>query len=167
MLFKSSHDSGGRLVEIRHQIPGRTRLRVPALVKSPDLEAQIAVALGALDGVQGVRPNPSCASFVLHHRPDVRPSRETLANVLRPILMPSMPSAPSPAPSHARRRPVQPSTSGRGARAAGLRPGSCPICRLKLEAARWILSDVWRCWREHWTQRLRARLVASFALFRP
>lgn len=161
---RQSHEG---LVEIRHQIPGRTRLRVPILSRVPNLEGPVAAALATVDGVHRVRLNSACASLVLHHCPDFTPTHDHLKRTLKPILAPTasigqpIPKAPQ-RPEKARTR-----SSVRTQRTTGSLSAACPICQLKLRATRWILNDVWRCWRDHWTQRLRGCLVASLALFRP
>lgn len=143
-----------------HQVPGRIRLRLPALRKHADLDERVVRALQDIDGVYAVRSNPACASLVIHYRGASAPGQETLLAALRPIIK------PSPNPARPQLRPEkQMSRTNRAHDKATRTPlADCPICRLKLTAARWILSDVWRCWRDHWTQRLRTRLAASFAL---
>lgn len=168
MLFPASGSRGEALVQICHQLPGRTRLRVPAVIRSPRLESQVVAALTGIDGVLRVRLNPACASLVLHHRTDCAPTLSGLQAALRPILKPA-PSSMAPAGTKSVRCHVQ--AASRRAAGAKREDGqlalACPICQLKLKAARWILTDVWRCWRDHWAQRLRGHWLASLALFRP
>ncbi|AHF05383.1 hypothetical protein MARPU_04735 [Marichromatium purpuratum 984] len=44
--------------------------------------------------------------------------------------------------------------------------GDCPLCRLKLKAARWIMADVWRCWQERTRARVRTLMVTAFSPLR-
>ncbi|AFL75986.1 HMA2 domain-containing protein [Thiocystis violascens] len=151
--------------EICHRIPGRMRLRIPALQENAALGARMAGALRALDGVQAMRINPACASLVLYHRPAHRLTPDILAQALQPLL----PSTVSPPGLHPGLRPAKPPT--RSAQRSLQRPSPpsappaptpCILCRMKLNATRWILADVWRCWRQHFTQRMRAVLVTAF-----
>lgn len=167
MLLQRSRSRGGVRVEICHQIPGRTRLRVPTLVEAPGLEGRIAASLEAVDGVDRVRLNRACASLVLHHRSDFIPTRDLLKRTLTPILAPTPPVAPPKSKAARPSGKERPRPAARAKRAGGQPSASCPICQLKLRAARWILTDVWRCWRDYWAQRLHGRLVASLTLFRP
>jgi hypothetical protein len=52
-------------VEIVHAVPGRLRLRVPALRGQPALADQVVAAGLAHRGVRRVRVNPACASIVV------------------------------------------------------------------------------------------------------
>lgn len=163
-------------IDIRHQVPGRTRVRIAALKTTPRLETRLEAALRALDGVQAVRINATCASVTLYHRLDWSPRREALQAALQPILSPSavqaQPAKDRPGASGRAKALTRSSTPRAALPALGsanahrARPASCPLCQLKLKAARWILADVWRCWREYWTRRLQERFVASLALFR-
>ncbi|EXJ14217.1 hypothetical protein D779_2888 [Imhoffiella purpurea] len=121
-----------------------------------------------------MRLNSGCASLVIHHRPDFTPTRDLLDRALTPILMPAASVAPPPPKvsrraerSRARPEKTRVRVEAPKKRASGQALAACPICQLKLKAARWILTDFWRCWRDHWTQRLHGRLLASVALFRP
>lgn len=157
--------SDAALFAVCHQIPGRMRLRLPILREDPRLDGRVVVALRGLDGVYAVRSNLACASLIIHHRGPSAPAHETLLNVLRPIINASAPpTMPQSKPTRAVPRPNPARFSIEPARQ---RPADCSICRLRLSATRWLLADVWRCWRDQWTLSLRARLIASLALFRP
>lgn len=173
MLLPRTRSRGGAVVEICHQIPGRTRLRVPTLCKLPDSQERVTATLGGLDGVYRVQLNKACASLVMHHRPDYTPTHDHLERMLRPILVPTVVApavAVAPPKPKMRKRSGQIKTRTETRTKRTDKPSlaaSCPICQLKLKAARWILNDVWHCWREHWARRLHGRLVASLTLFRP
>ena len=152
------------MFEICHRIPGRMRLRVPILMKTPALGRRLEVALRGLDGVQEVRSNPACASLVMYHRLSRAPTPDDLARVLQPLIEP------------ARRRPQQVSRVQPGSQPlvvthrvpkrpaptlAKSRLAPCRLCQLKLTAACWILADVWRCWRRSLTQRMRTLLISA------
>jgi hypothetical protein len=57
------------MVKIRHQLPGRLRLGVPALRKEPQLTEPLLAALRRHPGVRQVRANPACASLVVSFVP--------------------------------------------------------------------------------------------------
>lgn len=167
MLLPKTRSRRDDLIEVCHQIPGRLRLRVPALKQAPGLEEAVAAALASIRGVYRVRLNRACVSLVVYHGTELALTREDLKRALRPLLAPSVSGVfPRPDPLHSARwvKPDPERVPKRPRRTLG---DSCPICQLKLKAARWILSDVWRCWRDHWAQRLHGRLLASIALFRP
>lgn len=73
-------------LEIRHQIPGRIRLHVPALRDDPLLSRYLTQALIQIEGVRGVRWNPACASLVVRHRRSGPLTQEELDQVLQPVL---------------------------------------------------------------------------------
>jgi Cu2+-exporting ATPase len=52
---------------IVHSIPGRARLRVPAVRPAATVAGALERALAQLNGVEGVRVNRSCASVVVQH----------------------------------------------------------------------------------------------------
>jgi hypothetical protein len=73
-------------LEIRHQIPGRIRLHVPALRDDPLLSERLTQALIQIEGVRGVRWNPAGASLVVWHRRAGPLTQEELSQVLHPAL---------------------------------------------------------------------------------
>lgn len=152
--------------EVCHRIPGRMRLRIPALLEDDALGPRLAKALQALEGVQATRLNPACASLVLYHRPTHPLTPDSLVQALQPILPPRIrPASPNAltVPTRTGRYPAP-----RTARPSVPAPQqNCILCRMKLTAARWILADVWRCWRQHFTQRLRSTLIAALLPLRP
>ncbi len=56
-------------VEVVHSVPGRLRLRVPALESQPDLAERILSAGMAYPGVRSVRVNLWCASVAVEYQP--------------------------------------------------------------------------------------------------
>lgn len=156
--------------EIRHQIPGRMRLRVPALIQDIEVSPRLERALMAIDGMQSVRCNPGCASLVLQYRSDRPPTQEDLARALGSRALVLTSESPRSRPAHV--APSKPSTGSRKDKGRPLsiprsqpRP-SCRLCQMKLSAARWILADVWRCWTQSFTHRMQAGLLASITLLR-
>ncbi|MGQ9659843.1 MAG: HMA2 domain-containing protein [Thermochromatium sp.] len=73
-------------LEIRHQIPGRIRLHVPALRDDPQLSKCLMRALTQIEGVRGVRWNPACSSLVVWHRRAGPLTQAELDQVLYPVL---------------------------------------------------------------------------------
>lgn len=73
-------------LEIRHQIPGRIRLHVPALRDDPQLSERLTRALTQIEGVRGVRWNPACSSLVVWHRRAGPLTQAELDQVLYPVL---------------------------------------------------------------------------------
>lgn len=188
-------------LEIRHQIPGRIRLHVPALRDDPQLSERLTRALTQIEGVRGVRWNPACSSLVVWHRRSGPLTQAELDQVLYPVLQRAAarqparidssraaPEAPKirtalakriPYPTRSHRlvetaanwRPqlVRPTSwrlplpmSLSAARKVATTPTAKPACRLcqfKLNLARWIFTDVWRCWTNELTtqQRTQAR----------
>ncbi|RNE88658.1 cation-translocating P-type ATPase [Marichromatium sp. AB31] len=55
------------MIQIRHQIPGRIRLRIPALARNRPLADWIEHELGAVPGVEQATCNPGCASLVVRY----------------------------------------------------------------------------------------------------
>ncbi len=167
LLFTKKADDKA-VFEICHQVPGRMRLRLPALLKNPGLEQSVVAALRSGEGISAVRANLTCASLVVHYHGPVAPTRAALLSVLQPIVLPGTASSAGarlaqskpakPQRAVAKSRPARPAL-----KPAGRRLGDCHLCRLKLSAARWIMTDVWRCWRTQWTQ----RLASTLAMLRP
>jgi hypothetical protein len=60
-----------RYIQIAHTIPGRTRLRCPALRSEPDTVARVADALAATSGVHEVTVRPFTGSILIEHDPEV------------------------------------------------------------------------------------------------
>ena len=67
-------------VSIRHDIPGRLRLRIPTL--SGDRDASLTAAMERARGVLFVRVNSKCASMVLRYDPDTT-NRGEILNLAR------------------------------------------------------------------------------------
>jgi len=187
MLYLLGQSRDTHLFTVCHQVSGRTRLRVPAVMQDPSLAARAAAALRELEGVCEVRANAACASLVLRHHHAFAPSATRLAQALRPVLNQSLPEVWSdserskqPPPMKSVQRSKQPppvksvqrskqplpvksvqrSTSASSQR----KTPPCAICQLKLKAVRWLLADVWQCWRKSWTQRLRERTAMIVAM---
>ncbi|MBB1127382.1 HMA2 domain-containing protein [Thiospirillum jenense] len=152
--------------EICHQIPGRVRLRVPALLEDVTLATRLDGALRTLEHVQAVRVNSICASVVIIHRAKWTPTADHLAAVLLPMCPSPMkqsfnsvaiglPTSSLPCRRAAIRNPFTQPTSPHSA-GRPLHSG-CMLCQLKLKAMRWLIADVWQCWRQQFTQRLKMK----------
>src|SRR5208282_6000766 len=63
---------------VRHWIPGRIRLHVPALANSPRATAKVVAWLADQDGISGARVNPACASLVISYDETRRALIETM-----------------------------------------------------------------------------------------
>jgi len=63
---------------VRHWIPGRIRLHVPALANSPRATAKVVAWLADQDGISGARVNPACASLVVSYDETRRALIETM-----------------------------------------------------------------------------------------
>ena len=89
-------------IEVIHQIPGRIRLRVPALSRHPELAERIIAAGMAHPGVRRIRVNLACASVVVEGNPTV-PENATTSSVIKHWLATPVQSTTrstdSPAPS--------------------------------------------------------------------
>lgn len=160
LLFTQNPDDKG-LFDVCHHVPGRMRLRLPALLEHPSLglERRVVSALQDIEGIDAVRANPACGSLVVHYRGVSAPARQELVSVLQPII-----GVPGGRSAVARANPVRPLSRSRSARpsvksSAGRDAADCLLCRLKLNAARWVLRDVWRCWRAQWIRHVRGRLT--------
>lgn len=67
---------------IRHDIPGRLRLRLPELAGQQDAAGPDPLkAIAQHDGVLLVRSNPGCASLVLRYDPDTLPRKQAIGLV--------------------------------------------------------------------------------------
>jgi len=75
-----------RWLQIAHILPGRTRLRFPALRGDAAAGERIAEELAALPGVREVRVRPFTGSILVHHEPEV--TSATLALAAHRILAP-------------------------------------------------------------------------------
>lgn len=145
--------------ELCHRIPGRLRLRIPALLDDATLGTKLLAALRTLDGVRIVRINPTCGSVIIEHRTTQEVTSAQLALVLDTV----MPAAVTTAPvrfSKPLNQGVLPSP--RPAR-VGAAPAKAPcvLCQMKLAAARWILADVWRCWQRQLGERMRTLFTST------
>jgi len=81
--------------EIRHVMPGRIRLHVPALAEVSTAEAATQL-LRQQAGVTGARVNPACASLVINYdaaRPDIPLQLEEALRNLTPALLRSLHAA--------------------------------------------------------------------------
>ncbi len=56
-------------IEVKHFIPGRVRLKVPAVRRSPDFATRVRQELGALGGVHQVEINETTASVIVQYDP--------------------------------------------------------------------------------------------------
>ncbi|KAA6187045.1 hypothetical protein F2Q65_03955 [Thiohalocapsa marina] len=57
------------MIEIRHHVPGRVRLKIPLLAETPNIGPELTRDLESLQGVQQVRANPACGSLVVNFQP--------------------------------------------------------------------------------------------------
>ncbi|NKN31957.1 hypothetical protein [Marichromatium bheemlicum] len=149
---------------ICHQVPGRLRLRVPLLLAEPGTGRTLSKALRDLPGVMEVRCNPACASLVVEHHPHHPLDADAISSTLTPLIHQSRPAAVL-APHRTRKPTTNAKSPSRRSPRSRLR-GDCPLCRLKLQAARWIMADVWRCWRDRTQSRIRALMVTALSPLR-
>jgi hypothetical protein len=56
-------------IELRHAIPGRVRLKIPAIKGEPELSREVQRQLAALPIVRRVEVNPVTASVLVHYDP--------------------------------------------------------------------------------------------------
>lgn len=157
MLLSSGQSAERRLFSVCHQVSGRTRLRVPALMRSPSLATSVAATLRGLEGVQEVRVNAACGSLTLRHPSVSVLSERQISQAVEGVLV--QVSGPPRKRSERVRRLAASQPAGPPTRAREQGTAPCAICRLKLKAMRWLLSDLWRCWRDAWVTRLRDRRV--------
>jgi hypothetical protein len=75
-----------RWLQIAHTLPGRTRLRFPALRGDAAAGERIADVLAAIPGVREVRVRPFTGSILVRHEPEV--TSATLALAAHRILAP-------------------------------------------------------------------------------
>ncbi|WP_425338392.1 hypothetical protein [Thiorhodococcus minor] len=126
-------------------------------MRNSRLAAPIAATLRGLEGVDDVRVNAACGSLTLRHPGASGLSERQISKALRAVLSPA---SPEPRKRSERARPLPASPPiGRPASAHPQGSAPCVICHLKLKALRWLLSDLWRCWRDLWVRRLRDRTV--------
>lgn len=122
------------MFEIRHQVPGRLRLHLPALRTEPQLAGSLPSQLRHWDGIRSVRTNPACASVIIRHDPQ-RISVGEFRHRLTDLLLGAVDSVPAPTPLP---------TPIRVPRCAGLSPSS-----EKSKQGGWLrLPDAWRL--GHW-----------------
>ncbi|WP_148040522.1 HMA2 domain-containing protein [Marichromatium sp. AB32] len=152
-------------VSICHQVPGRVRLRVPLLLAEPAAAAALVKALRALPGVEGVRSNPACASLVVRHHASQPLAASTILSTLTPLIHQSRPPAAAPLVHPIRKTPKWNRAHPQRVQRRRSRT-DCPLCRLKLRAARWIMADVWRCWQERTRARIRTLMVTALSPLR-
>ncbi|WP_058555134.1 cation-translocating P-type ATPase [Thiohalocapsa sp. ML1] len=106
------------MIEVRHSIPGRLRLGVPALRQDRQLADAIRTALGGMDGVVLVRINPACGSLLVGWRQADADGDERVAQVLEALLAQPLP-----------RRHTQGARRRRAAPAADDATVACRACR--------------------------------------
>ena len=89
-----------RYLQVVHAIPGRTRLRCPALRRDPAAVEAVADALAAVEGVRGVAVRPYTGSVLVTHDRAVgtRPLIDAAQRVLacEPVLAPGERPPPDP-----------------------------------------------------------------------
>lgn len=98
------------MLEIRHQLPGRLRLRVPAIATEPGRAAAIAALLRAQTGVHRVRINPACASLLIEFAPALQDAAAITARVRalagQPVTLPT-PATMTNRPTKGQQRGLQ------------------------------------------------------------
>lgn len=67
------------LAQLVHRLPGRVRLRVPALRGAPARLEALAVALRGLPGVTAAEAGPLTGALLLHHEGSLEALREAAA----------------------------------------------------------------------------------------
>ena len=90
------------MLEVRHQVRGRLRLRIPGLLNDRQLAVRLAASLGSVPGVSEVRVNPACGCLVVHYEPLLPAARirGLIESALSPrepapaVLLPASLSAP-------------------------------------------------------------------------
>ncbi|HEY4044999.1 MAG TPA: hypothetical protein VGM32_24565, partial [Rhodopila sp.] len=70
-------------VSVRHWIPGRVRLHIPALSSTPRGNAKIVRWLVAQEGILDARINHGCASLVISYQESCRPLLESMLDYMR------------------------------------------------------------------------------------
>lgn len=96
-LIFSREETG--MIETRHQIPGRVRLRIRSLAHNGALAWRLEQRLSAVAGVMDVDCNLGCASLRLRYRESLVGRAELEAIILAVLDEPT--SATTPDPSHA------------------------------------------------------------------
>lgn len=90
----------GPSIQVVHQIPGRIRLRVPALARHPELADRILAAGMAHPGVRRIRVNLACASVVVEGEPTAPDGASTSSLIGRWLAAPRPPTTrPTEAPT--------------------------------------------------------------------
>jgi hypothetical protein len=85
-----------------HELPDRTRLRVPAELLSPERAARLADALSAMPGVTKVEVNRHTGGILISHAPSLSAAalsahaRDTLASLHAEEVAPPPPSGDAP-----------------------------------------------------------------------
>jgi len=154
------------MIELRHQVPGRTRWHVPSLKQDPRLASRTIAALQTEPGIGLVRANAACGSLVVQFDPAAIGAAR-IESQLRELLQSQMPASlsdaaetPPSSESTARRRsagdrlpqPKHQVSRGGLLDALGLRPAVQPpdepslLCRLNLKVTRWMLRTSLRAW---------------------
>lgn len=155
------------MIEIRHQLPGRLRLRIPALAQQPGLATALTAALAREPGVQQVRANPACATLVVGYDPARLPTPALTAWLLDllgqagghpPARVPpasgrALATGPrGPAAEH--RQPLPHRATREVDTKQRTRPGAgtryCLLCRLNARLTSWMLRTALRCWWDDW-----------------
>ncbi|AGA91597.1 hypothetical protein Thimo_2901 [Thioflavicoccus mobilis 8321] len=132
------------MYEICHRIPGRLRLRIPALRDNPALARRLTARLRGHAAVADARANPACASLILHLKPGRSDEVAALSSIAAALS--EMPVSAPPAPRARQMRAPRRSSGRRQARPARTVPPSA-ISRLQERLARWMLRgsvEVWR-----------------------
>ncbi|MCF7992376.1 MAG: hypothetical protein K9M02_18195 [Thiohalocapsa sp.] len=158
------------MIEIRHSIPGRMRLKVASLARDPRSSDGLVAMLREQTGVTGIRSNPACGSIIVDFVPGKLDQGVLLAKMRRDLeRMPGvLPRTSTGVAGHRRHRsdaraggasrlpvrglailpltwPALPTGAARRAKARRS-AGTSLLCRLQARAARWMLRATIRCW---------------------
>lgn len=87
-----------RLKLVHASIPGRTRLEVPGLYRSPRLRKQLENTLASANGVHSVTANTRTGRVLVVHNPDTLP--EDIISLIGALLPGSRKAPPAPGPRH-------------------------------------------------------------------
>lgn len=82
-----------------HHVPGRLRVRVPAIKRSGETSERLKRALQAVPGISGVEPNLMTGSIVVHYDPQSTSAASILAILTDRGYFQPTPCSPGPSQS--------------------------------------------------------------------
>ncbi|NCA68677.1 MAG: hypothetical protein EOM91_01015 [Sphingobacteriia bacterium] len=145
------------MIQIRHQVSGRVRLKIPAVAGDPALALTLTTQLEGHAAIQQVRLNQSCASLVVHFDPQ-RLDAQALVARIQGLLQPSHLTAPSPSvPVAPRQRTPKRAKVPPGRRVTPMTYGlswpwsepaqtPMPVCRLNARLVNWMMRTSLNYW---------------------